>query len=761
MENQVRFVTCSSIRASTVSKQGHDFVPKEDSMSDIFDVKKVSIPMGKHTISLETGRLACQADGAVWIQCADTIVLVTAQSQALDREIDFLPLVVNYQEMIYAAGRIPGGYFRREIGRPTDRETLVSRLIDRPIRPLFPEGIGNEIQVIATVLSSDPNQDPDVLAITGASAALQISSIPFQGPIAGARIGYVGGQFVFNPDRDVMEQSKLNLVMAGSRDAVVMVEGGANFLPESTLAEAITWGHTQLQPLLDMQEELMSQAGKPKYQVSVPAKDTELEKLIVAKGRESLSAALRVPEKMARKTAKSKARTDVLESLREQFADQPDRLKQFDMIWEEQEKDIVRKRIVTEKTRIDGRDLTTVRPLKIETGLLPRTHGSALFARGETKALCIATLGSTRDEQRVETLTGEENKRFMLHYNFPPYCVGEVRPLRGPSRREIGHGTLAERALTPVLPDTDDFPFTLRVVSEVMESNGSSSMATVCGSTLSLMDAGVPIKEPVAGIAMGLIKEEGEYLVLTDILGEEDHLGDMDFKVAGTRDGITAIQMDIKIAGIPTEVMSKALAQAKDARLHILDTMQASLEKPREELSRYAPQMDIVYVDTSKIRDVIGPGGKNIKAITAATDASIDIEDDGKVSIFAPTQDSLQRAREMVLFYDQKAEMGKTYDAVVKKLVDFGAFVEILPGVEGLVHVSQLDRGRVQNVTDVVREGDKIKVKVIAIENNGKLRLSRLAVLMEEAGEEFDYEAAQNKGRSGGNGRGGRSDRKK
>lgn len=722
-------------------------------MSDVFDVKKVSIPLGNHTLTLETGRLACQADGAVWIQCADTVILITAQSQAMEKEVDFLPLVVNYQEMIYAAGRIPGGYFRREIGRPTDRETLVSRLIDRPIRPLFPEGMHDEVQIIATVLSSDPQQDPDVLAITGASAALQLSSIPFLGPIAGARIGYVNGNFVFNPDRDVISKSKLNLILAGSRDAVVMVEGGAEFLPESVLAEAIEWGHEKLQPLLDIQEELASKAGKPKYQISIPEKDTELKQLIIDNGRNLLAEALRISEKMARKEAKSKAKKEVLTILQERFAETPERLKQFDEIWEALEKDIVRKRIVSEKTRIDGRDLTTVRPIKIETGLLPRTHGSALFARGETKALCIATLGSTRDEQRVETLTGETTKSFMLHYNFPPYCVGEVRPLRGPSRREIGHGTLAERAITPILPNTDEFPFTVRIVSEIMESNGSSSMATVCGGTLSLMDAGVPIKEPVAGIAMGLIKEEGEYLILTDILGDEDHLGDMDFKVAGTRDGITAIQMDIKIAGIPTDIMSQALAQAKTARLHILDTMRSNLEKPREDLSEYAPQMDIVYVDTSKIRDIIGPGGKNIKAITAATDASIDIEDDGKISIFAPTRESLEQAREMVLFYDQKPEIGKTYAATVKKIVDFGAFAEILPGVEGLVHISQLDRGRVERVTDIVGEGDKIKVKVIAIENNGKLRLSRLAVLMEEAGEEFDYEAAQQK--SGGNRRGG------
>lgn len=722
-------------------------------MSDVFDVKKVSIPLGNHALTLETGRLACQADGAVWIQCADTVILITAQSQAMEKEVDFLPLVVNYQEMIYAAGRIPGGYFRREIGRPTDRETLVSRLIDRPIRPLFPEGMHDEVQIIATVLSSDPQQDPDVLAITGASAALQLSSIPFLGPIAGARIGYVNGNFVFNPDRDVISKSKLNLILAGSRDAVVMVEGGAEFLPESVLAEAIEWGHEKLQPLLDIQEELANKAGKPKYQISIPEKDTELKQLIIDNGRNLLAEALRISEKMARKEAKSKAKKEVLTILQERFAETPERLKQFDEIWEALEKDIVRKRIVSEKTRIDGRDLTTVRPIKIETGLLPRTHGSALFARGETKALCIATLGSTRDEQRVETLTGETTKSFMLHYNFPPYCVGEVRPLRGPSRREIGHGTLAERAITPILPNTDEFPFTVRIVSEIMESNGSSSMATVCGGTLSLMDAGVPIKEPVAGIAMGLIKEEGEYLILTDILGDEDHLGDMDFKVAGTRDGITAIQMDIKIAGIPTDIMSQALAQAKTARLHILDTMRSNLEKPREDLSEYAPQMDIVYVDTSKIRDIIGPGGKNIKAITAATDASIDIEDDGKISIFAPTRESLEQAREMVLFYDQKPKIGKTYAATVKKIVDFGAFAEILPGVEGLVHISQLDRGRVERVTDIVGEGDKIKVKVIAIENNGKLRLSRLAVLMEEAGEEFDYEAAQQK--SGGNRRGG------
>ena len=720
-------------------------------MSNVFETTMVSAPLNDNAITIEYGRVALQANGAVLISCGETVVMVTAVTQPMQRTVDFMPLTVNYVEKMYAAGKIPGSYFRREIGRPSDHETLVSRLIDRPIRPLFPEGFRDEVQVIATVVSADDKNDPDVLALIGASAAMHISDIPFLGPIAGARIGYINGEFVLNPSYELQKQSELNLLMAGTKDAVVMVEGGAQFLKESILAEAIAWGHNALQPLIEAQEELRAKVGKEKLEVIPPVHDIEMEELVAGQAAESLGAALAIPTKMERYAAKKVVKKETIAALTPAMEENPERLALIPGILEELEKTIVRKRIVETGVRIDGRDMTTVRPLKIEIGVLPRAHGSAIFTRGETKSLCTATLGSTRDEQRVETLTGEITKPFMLHYNFPPFSVGEARMLRAPGRREIGHGALSERAIKPVLPSTEEFPFTTRVVSEILESNGSSSMASVCGGTLALMDAGVPITAPVAGIAMGLIKEGDEYRILTDILGDEDHLGDMDFKVAGTAEGVTAIQMDIKIAGIPAEVMAQALEQAKAARLHILAGMETTIAKPRTELSTYAPQMEIVYVDTSKIRDVIGPGGKNIKAITAATDASIDIEDSGKISIFAYNLDSLNKAKEMVLFYDQKAEVGKDYDGIVKKIMDFGAFIEILPGLEGLCHISQLAMERVDKVENVVQEGDPIKVKVIEVESNGKTRLSRKAVLMEAAGQTFSMDQAKRPG--GDNGR--------
>jgi len=721
-------------------------------MEQNFDSSRVSAPYGSSEIILESGKLALQADGAVWVQCGDTVVLVTAVTQTLDRETDFMPLVVNYQEMSYAAGRIPGGYFRREIGRPSERETLVSRLIDRPIRPLFPDGFRDEVQIIATVLSADPQYDPDILALTGASAALHISKIPFSGPIAGARIGYINGQFVLNPTQDLIQQSKLNLVLAATRDGVVMVEGGARFLPENLLAEAIEWGHEKILPVIEAQETLRQRCGQEKLKFTPPELDEDLKNTVRELAYSDLSKALEVPEKLPRKQAKKEVYNQVIEALTEKFSEESDataKLSMVSTILEELEKEIVRKKIKESGIRIDGRDLTTVRPLTIEVGILPRTHGSAIFARGETKVLCIATLGSTTDEQRIETLAGDSVKRFMLHYNFPPYCVGEVKMLRGPSRREIGHGALAERALSPILPSAEEFPFTLRIVSEVMESNGSSSMATVCGSSLALMDAGVPIKEPVAGIAMGLIKENEDYFILTDILGDEDHLGDMDFKVAGTKDGVTAIQMDIKISGIPSEIMAKALAQAKDARLHILEAMNKVLDKPRTELSPYAPKMGVIYVEPEKIKDVIGPSGKNIKAITATTNASVDIEDTGKITIFAPSQKALDETIEMILFFNQKPELGKNYEGLVKKILDFGAVVEILPGVDGLVHISQLAKERVENVSDLLKVGDRVKVKVIEIEDNGRIRLSRSAVIQEENGEKVDLSSFARPSRSG------------
>ncbi|WP_028574900.1 polyribonucleotide nucleotidyltransferase [Desulfonatronovibrio hydrogenovorans] len=725
-------------------------------MENKFETIKVNASAGDCEITFETGKMANQADGSVVVQSGDTIVLVTAVTQPMQNDPGYFPLTVNYQEMSYASGRIPGGYFKREIGRPSDRETLTSRLIDRPIRPLFPGEFRQEVQVIATVLSADPQNDPDILAISGASAALHISKIPFSGPIAGARIGYIDGEFVINPSEKLLEQSDLNLVVAATRDGVVMVEGFTDFLPEKLIAEAINWGQKQIMPIIEAQEKLREVCGKEKILVEPkPDNDPVLEKMVSDLAADDLSRVLFIPSKMERKEAKREVMSRVQESLAQNLTEEPENLVKALKILEELEKNIVREKILRTKTRIDGRDLTTVRPLTMEIGMLPRTHGSAIFARGETKSLCVTTLGSSSDEQRIETLAGDSSKRFMLHYNFPPYCVGETKFLRGPSRREIGHGMLAERALTPVLPQAEDFPFTIRIVSEVLESNGSSSMATVCGGTLCLMDAGVPISEPVAGIAMGLIKEGEEYLVLTDILGDEDHLGDMDFKIAGTYEGVTAVQMDIKIPGIPMEVMYKALEQASAAKKTILDSMNQVIDKPRSELSKYAPKTEVVYVDTDKIKDVIGPSGKNIKAITAETGSSIDIEDSGKITVFSPTQEILEKTKEMILFFNQKAELGKDYEGEVKRILDFGAVVEILPGVDGLVHISQLDTKRVEKISDVVKIGDTIKVKVIEIGDRGKVRLSRMAVIMEENGEKFDLESAAFK--PGPRGRGGDS----
>ena len=722
-----------------------------------FTPTRISTKVGKIEIELETGRFANQADGAVLVRSGGTVVLVTAVTQALPEDKGFFPLTCNYQEMSYAAGRIPGGYFRREIGRPSDRETLVSRLIDRPLRPSFPKGFRDEVQIIATVLSADKNVNPDVLALTGASAALHISKIPFNGPLAGTRVGYMNGEFVAFPTyQGVTELSTLNLVLAASRDAVVMVEGGAMFLAEDILAEALAFGHKMITPLLDLQEELREKLGAPKMEFTPPAEKTEILNPVRELGKAKLDAALSIPAKLERKKARSAVKDEVLQALIERDPENAATLKKdVSEALEALEKEIVRERIKTRGVRIDGRDLTTVRPLSIEVGLLPQTHGSALFKRGETSSLAIATLGSSRDEQRIETLTGEITKGFMLHYNFPPYCVNEARFLRGPSRREIGHGNLAERAIIPVLPAEGEFPFTVRVVAETMESNGSSSMAAVCGGCLALMDAGVPIKAPVAGIAMGLAKVDDEYFVLTDILGDEDAMGDMDFKVAGTAEGVTAIQMDIKISGIPQEVLARALSQAKQARLLILEEMAKVLPAPRSDLSELAPQYDVVHINPEKIREVIGPGGKNIKAITAATGADIDIEDSGRIQIFAPTSESMAKAREMVLYYDQTAEVGKNYVGTVTKIIDCGAIVEILPGLEGLLHVSQLDVGRVENVSDLLSTGQEVTVKVVEVQPNGRVRLSRKAWLMEQAGQEVDLNAFASPSGGGDRGRGG------
>jgi len=701
-------------------------------------ISKVSTTINHSEYLIETGRMANQAHGSVWIQQGDTVVLVTAVSQPLERDIDFMPLVVDYQEMSYASGRIPGSYFRREIGRPSERETLVSRLIDRPLRPLFPAGFQQEVQIIATVLSADPEHDPDILAITGASASLHISHIPFSGPIAGARIACVDNSFILNPKYSELEVSEIDLVIAASQESVVMVEGQAHSASEDLIAEAISWGHEQIKPFLELQNELQEKSGQPKIEVPELETDEEIKSRIRQLACEPLSQALSTTDKIERQKAKKAVKESVHPALEQEFADDPERLKALSSYIKELESEIVRTNIQKQGKRIDGRDLTSIRSLSTEVGLLPRVHGSSLFTRGETKALGVVTLGSSHDEQHIETLTGEENKRFMVHYNFPPYCVGEVKMLRGPARREIGHGALAERSLKPILPTPEEFPFTIRIVSEIMESNGSSSMATVCAGSMALMDAGVPIKAPVGGIAMGLIKEGDDYFILTDILGDEDHHGDMDFKVAGTKEGITSIQMDIKISGIPSDILRKALYQAQDARLEILDHMKGILEQPRNNLSEHAPQLQTIEIDPERIKDIIGPGGKTIKAITKATGASIDIEDGGKINIFAPNSTSLQETMDKVLFYDQRPEIGKNYLGKVKNIKDFGAFVEILPNVDGMIHISQLDINRVNNIYEAVQVGDEMWVKVIDIEKDGgRIRLSRKAVLMEEKGENY------------------------
>ena len=729
-------------------------------MENIFDAKRIVKTVGGKEITFETGRLANQADGSIWIQCGGTVVLVTACSQPLVRDMGFFPLTVEYTEKMYAAGRIPGSFFRREIGRPSERETLCARVIDRPIRPMFPKGYRDEVQVLANVISSDQKEESDVLALTGASAALTMSSIPFNGPVAGARVCRINGAFVLNPTIPEMAEADLNLVFAASRDAVVMVEGEAKFVPDAVVAEALEWAHKEITPLLDAQEELRAMLGKEKQSFEVPVPNTELLEKVTALSKAELEVALQIPEKMARKDARKAIKEKVLATLAEdpQYVEDPTPLAEVSDMLSALEKKIVRARIHKEGLRIDGRDVTTVRPIKIEAGLLPRTHGSALFARGETKSMVVATLGSSTDEQRMDSLTGDMTKRFMLHYNFAPYCVGEVKPVRV-SRREIGHGALAEKALRPVTPSSSDFPFTLRVVSETMESNGSSSMAAVCGGCLSLMDAGVPISAPVAGIAMGLIKEGDDYLVLTDILGDEDALGDMDFKIAGTAEGVTAVQMDIKISGIPSDVMARALEQARVARLHILEEMAKVLPASRPKLSDYAPQIDVLEVNPEVIRVIIGPGGKNIKAITSATGASIDIEDSGKVTIFAPTLEALEQAREMVQYYDQRAEVGKDYMGKVKKMLEIGAIVEILPNLEALVHISQLDIARVEKTEDICALGEDMKVKVIEI-NDGRIRASRKAVLLEAQGTPWNPEdTARPRGGAPRGDRGDRGDR--
>ncbi len=689
--------------------------------------KKVETEIGGQKLTIESGRLAKQANGSVLVTYGETVVLVTATAASEPRvDIDFFPLTVEYQERLYSVGKIPGSFFRREIGRPSEKETLTSRFIDRPLRPLFAKGFTNETQVIATVMSMDQQNDPDVLAIVGASAALQVSDIPFLGPIAGIRVGSIDGTLILNPTKSQLEQSRLDLIVAGSRQAVVMVEGGADKFSEQEILDAIYFGFEGLQPLLDIQDELSGALGKAKMAVATPVINEALLARIVAMVGQDMEKVTTTADKQQRYSLYHELEKKVREQL---AADETVSMKEAIELLYGLKKTVMRGHIVKNRSRTDGRRVDEVRPITAEVGVLPRVHGSSLFTRGETQVMATATLGSGEDEQRVESLYGMAFKPFMLHYNFPAYCVGEVRRLSGPSRRDIGHGALATRAIAAVLPDKEEFPYTIRIVSEVMESNGSSSMATVCGGILSLMDAGVPIKEPVSGIAMGLIKEGDDIVVLSDILGDEDHLGDMDFKVTGTATGVTALQMDIKIAGVSREIMNKALDQAKAGRLHILEKMSLALAQPRTEISTYAPKVVMMTINPDKIRDLIGPGGKIIKGLTAEFDVKIDVNDNGEVKIFAPNAEVAAQVEARVQGITAEPEVGQIYEGTVVKVVDFGAFVQIIPGVDGLVHISELENRRVEKVTDVVKEGDKIKVKVLEIDQRGKIRLSRKALL--------------------------------
>ena len=680
-------------------------------------------------IAFETGRLAKQANGSVLASCGDTRVLVTATASSEPREgADFLPLMVDYQEMFYGSGRIPGNYFRREIGRPSEKATLTSRLIDRPLRPRFPEGYTYDTQIIATVLSVDPEIDPDVIAITAASAALTVSDIPFDGPLAGVRVGRIDGNFIPNPSLRQLAQSDIDIVVAGSRENIVMVEGWAAVLPEDDILEAIMFAQGVLKPLIEIQDELAQKAGKPKFSVTAPEIDEELVKAVEEKASDRMREVISISEKMARNTRKREVKHEVIQELAETF---PERDKEIASALKNMEKELMRQLIVKERRRLDGRGFEEVRPVSCTIGELPRAHGSAVFTRGETQVLAVATLGSADDEQRIDTPLGDRYKHFMLHYNFTPYSVGEVRMMRGPARRDIGHGALAERAVAAVIPLAEDFLYTIRVVAEVLESNGSSSMASVCGATLALMDAGVPIRDMVSGVAMGLIKDEesGESIILTDILGDEDHLGDMDFKVTGTEEGITALQMDIKISEIDENILRQALKQARDGRIHILGKMREAIREPRKKLSEFAPRITSIKINPEKIKDVIGPGGKVIKGIIADTGVKMDVDDSGTVNIFSADAAAADKALQIVKDITREPEIGEVFTGTVKKIMDFGAFVEILPRVDGLVHISQLDKHRVENVRDILKEGDTVKVKVIDIDRQGRIKLSRKALL--------------------------------
>jgi polyribonucleotide nucleotidyltransferase len=681
------------------------------------------------SLSVEVGRVARQADGAALVRYGDTVVLVTAVASKQPRlGIDFFPLTVDYQERAYAAGKIPGGFFKRE-GRPHDKETLTARLIDRPLRPLFPKGYRQDVQIISTVLSADQENDPDILAIMGASAALTISPIPFLGPIGAVRVGRIEGKFVLNPTYAQQERTDIDLVVAGTQAAVVMIEAGSKEVSEESMAEAIDFGHKGIQALIDMLLELAKKLGVSKAPFESPLPDQELRERVSGLARLGLRTLAGVADKEEQRSRRQQLFDDVIA----QFGNEPDDRKlAVKVLFEQIEHEELRRMILVEGRRADGRALDQVRPISAEVGILPRTHGSALFTRGQTQALVTTTLGTSEDEQRLDDIEGEGTKRFMLHYNFPPFSVGEVRFMRGTSRREIGHGALAERALVTVLPPKEEFPYTLRIVSDILESNGSSSMATVCGASLSLMEAGVPIRSAVAGVALGLVMEKDQTAILTDIIGLEDHLGDMDFKVAGTRQGLTALQMDIKTQGITAGLMAKALNQAKRARLHILDQMDRAISEPRPNISVYAPRILTIMIPVDKIRDVIGPGGKVIRGIVAESGAKIDVSDDGRVEIASVDEAAAQKALSIISRIVEVPQVGKVYSGKVVKIMDFGAFVQILPGTDGLLHISQIAEHRVKKVEEVLSEGEEIMVKVIDIDKSGKIRLSRKEVLESE-----------------------------
>jgi polyribonucleotide nucleotidyltransferase len=694
-------------------------------------IKKIELDFHGRPLSIEVGRLAKQADGAALVRYGETVVLATAvAAKDFKLDTDFFPLTVDYQEKTFAAGKIPGGFFKRE-GRPSEKEILTCRLIDRSIRPLFAEGLRCETQIIATVLSADRENDPDVVAMLGASVALEVSDIPFNGPLAGVRIGRINGQLVMNPTQSQLSDSEMDIFLSGSRTAIVMVEGGAHIIPEDEILEALFAGHEAIQPLLEIQEEIRRTLGKPKRQVPLAQLDQAARRRVEGLALSKLKQALEIPEKLERYKRIAEVKSEVVPLA---LAEHPDKAKDIKVAFEELKRNCFRKLVIEQERRIDGRGLKDIRPISCEVEILPRTHGSALFTRGETQALVVTTLGTASDEQRVDALIGEHFKKFMLHYNFPPFSVGEVKFLRGPGRREIGHGNLAERALLPVLPAEESFPYTLRIVSEILESNGSTSMASVCGGSLSLMDAGVPVSAPVAGIAMGLIKEGEHVRILSDILGDEDHLGDMDFKVAGTAEGVTSLQMDIKISGVDREIMRQALYQAKQGRMHILSEMGKTLSAPRTNVSGHAPRIISIRVRPEKIREIIGPGGKVIRGIIEATGVKMDVEDDGTVTIASSDEAAAQKAIQMVQNIAAEAEVGKIYKGTVRKIVDFGAFVEIFPGTDGLIHISQLAPERVRRVADVLKEGDEVMVKVLEVDRQGKIRLSRKEALQESSG---------------------------